>query len=181
MINSGSKVTPTTLVSLICWCDQLLMVNFTCKCFFRHPSLLHVLPPLTPSHPSMPHSFTPSHPSLLYTLPSSLYTWTIIPLHIYSSCHILPSHPHHPTLSPSHPHHPTLHPTTPHILPPLTSSHPHYRWDYLGRQEVDAGCAQDHGCTDEAVGQLCREDRLVKGTRTLRLAESRTFAEPSKW
>ena len=33
--------------------------------------------------------------------------------------------------------------------------------DYLGRQEVDAGCAQDHGCTDEAVGQLCREGRLV--------------------
>ena len=34
--------------------------------------------------------------------------------------------------------------------------------DYLGRQEVDAGCAQDYGCTDEAVGQLCRENRLVR-------------------
>ena len=24
------------------------------------------------------------------------------------------------------------------------------------------GCAQDHGCTDEAIGQLCLEDRLVR-------------------
>ena len=27
---------------------------------------------------------------------------------------------------------------------------------------MDAGCAQDHSCTNEAIGQLCLESRLVR-------------------
>ena len=83
------------------------------------------------------------------TLPQSLPPILTIQTHFLCPSTLLPFHasssPPHP--SPSYPHPPTPSPQV----------------DYLGRQEVDAGCAQDHGCTDEAVGQLCREGRSVKG------------------